>query len=88
MLLRMSAIVIVLLLGSMSASESPACKPVKHYGVSGCELLKDQTCPPGYHKEAVGPPDPRMKSPEYLMCVADKPQPKEQPPNTPPKSNR
>jgi hypothetical protein len=88
MLLRMSASVIVVLLGSMSGAESPACKPVKRYGVSGCDLLPDRTCPPGYHKEAVGPPDPRMKSPAYLMCVADKPQPKEQPPNTPPKSNR
>jgi len=89
MLLRMSASVIVVLLASISAAESsPACKPVKHYGVSGCELLPDQTCPPGYHKEAVGPPNPQMKSPVYLMCVADKPQPKEQPPTTPPKSNR
>jgi len=90
MMLRMSGIVIVVaLLGSMSATESsPACKPVKHYDVSGCELLPDQTCPPGYHKQAVGPPNPQMKSPTYLMCVADKPLPKEQPPNTPPKSNR
>jgi hypothetical protein len=95
----MSASVIVVLLGSITAAEPiaaesiaaeppPTCKPVKHYGVSGCELLPGQTCPPGYHKQAVDPPDPRMKGPSYLMCVPDKPQPKEQPPNTPPKNNR
>ena len=84
-----SVSVIVILLGSLSAAESsPACKPVKRYGVSGCELRPDRTCPPGYHKEAVGPPDPRMKAPAYLMCVAGKPKPQEQPPDTPPKSNR
>jgi hypothetical protein len=81
MKLRMSASVIVVFLGSMSAAESiPACKPAKHYGVSGCELLPDQTCPAGYHKQAVGPPNPQMKSPTYLMCVADKPR-KKQPPH-------
>lgn len=88
MMLPMSASVIVVLLSSMSATESPACKPVKHYGVSGCELLPGQTCPPGYHKQAVGPPNPRMAGPTYLMCVADKPQPKERPPKSPPTSNR
>jgi hypothetical protein len=89
MMLPMSASVIVVLLGSMSATESsPACKVVKHYAVSGCELLPGQTCPPGYHKQAVEPPNPRMAGPTYLMCVADKPQPKEQPPKSPPKSNR
>ncbi len=93
MMLRMSASAIVVLLGSMiaaewTAAESPACKPVKRYGVSGCELLPDRTCPRGYHQQVVDPPDPRMKAPSYLMCVPDKPQPKEQPPTTPPKSNR
>jgi hypothetical protein len=89
MILRTSASVIVILLGSLCVAESPpACKPVKHYGVSGCELRPDGTCPPGYHKEAVGPPDPRMKAPAYLMCVVDKPKPPEQPPDMPPKSNR
>jgi hypothetical protein len=92
-MLRMSAIAIVVLLGSMISAKSiaaeppPACKPVKHYGVSGCELLPDRTCPPGYHQQVVDPPDPRMKAPSYIMCVPDKPQPKEQPPTTPPKSN-
>jgi len=33
---------------------------VERYGVKGCEILPDQTCPPGYHKQAVGPSDPRM----------------------------
>ena len=51
----------------------PTCKPVKVYGVSGCELLPDHTCPPGYHKQVVNPPDPRMKAPSRLMCVPDKP---------------
>jgi len=89
MILRTSASVIVILLGSLCAAESsPTCKPVKRYGVSGCELRPDRTCPPGYHQEAVGPPDPRMKAPAYLMCVADKPKPREQPPDAPPKSNR
>lgn len=75
-----------------AAQPAPGCKPVEHYGVKGCEILPDQTCPPGHHKQAVGPSDPRMKGPMFLMCVADKPQPKEQPPNPPtpppPKSNR
>jgi hypothetical protein len=85
---RISAGMIVLLLGSISAAQStPACKPVTRYGVSGCEMLPDQSCPPGYHKQAVDPPDPRMKAPTYLMCVADKPQPKEQPPSKPPKTD-
>ena len=93
MMLRISAIAIVVLLGSMIAAESiaaesPACEPVKYYGVSGCKLLPGQKCPPGYHKQAVDPPNPKMAGPTYLMCVADKPQPKKQPPDTPPKSNR
>lgn len=76
-------------LGSMSTVKpSLACKPVEWYGIKGCELLPDQTCPPGYHKQPVDPPDPRMKGPTYLMCVADKPQPKQPPPNKPPKGNR
>jgi len=88
MMLRVSATLIAALLGAMSAAESsPACKPVKHYEVSGCELLPRQSCPLGYHKQAVGPSNPQMKSSTYLMCVADK-QPKKQPPQTPPKQNR
>ena len=89
MVLLVSASVIAVSLAAMSGAEpSPACKPVKHYDVSGCELLPDQTCPPGYHKQAVGPPNPQMKGPTYLMCVADKPQPQKQPPTAPPKGNR
>jgi hypothetical protein len=89
MMLRISASAIVVLLGSMVTAETaPVCKPVKHYGVGGCQLLPGQTCPPGYHKQAVDPPNPMMKGPTYLMCVPDKPQPKEQPPKSPPKSNR
>lgn len=51
------------------------CKPVRHYGISGCELLISggkRHCPSGYREEAVGPPNPMMKSPCYLMCVADR----------------
>jgi hypothetical protein len=81
------AIVMVSLVGSTgSAQPTPACKPVTRYGVSGCEMLPDQSCPAGYHKQAVDPPDPRMKAPSYLMCVADNPKPKEQPPSKAPKT--
>ena len=74
-------------LSLIAAAESPppACKPVEHYGVKGCEPLPDQTCPPGYHKQAVNPPNPMMKTPTYLMCVADQPQPKDEK-NSPKKS--
>lgn len=67
---------------------APACKPVSHYGVTGCEPLKDQTCPPGYHKQAVNPPNPKMMGPTYLMCVADKPPEKQETPKTQPKPDR
>jgi hypothetical protein len=89
MMVRMAAGVIIVLLGSMSPAQSPpACKSVTRYGVSGCELLPDQSCPRRYHKQIVDPPNPQMTSPSFLMCVADKPQSKEQPPKTPPKSKR
>ena len=56
------------------AGDPPSsCKPVKQYGVSGCELLPDRTCSPGYHKQVVDPPNPLMKAPSRLMCVPDKP---------------
>jgi hypothetical protein len=85
-----SAILIVIVgLNATAAAQSPpaGCKPVERYGVKGCEPLPDQTCPPGYHKEAVGPPDPRMKAPTVLMCVPDKPEPKEQK-NKPPEPRK
>ena len=85
---RISASMIVLLSAMSAAESAPTCKAVTRYGVSGCEMLADQTCPPGYHKRVVDPPDPRMKAPSYLMCVADKPQPKKHRRKTPPKSNR
>lgn len=75
-------------LASMNAAgPAPGCKPVTHYGVSGCELLPDQTCPPGHHKQAVGPPNPQMMGPTFLMCVPDKPPAKEEPPKSPPKND-
>ncbi len=51
----------------------PGCKPLTYMGVSGCELLPNRTCPKGYHAEAVGPANPRMKAPSRLMCVPNKP---------------
>ena len=73
---------------SMSAAEpAPGCKPVTHYGVSGCELLPGQTCPAGHHKQAVSPPNPHMMGPTYLMCVPDKPPAKEEPPKPRPKAD-
>ena len=88
MLLAATCAMVVSLCSFLSAQSTSSCKPVTRYGVSGCEMLPDQSCPAGYHKQAVDPPDPRMKAPTYLMCVADKPQPKEEPPKTPPKNNR
>ena len=55
--------------------ETPAppaqCTRTTYMGVEGCELLADGNCPAGYHKQSVGPMDPRMKAPTRLMCVAD-----------------
>ena len=79
-------------------SSSSDCKPVERYGVKGCEIRPDRTCPAGYHQQAVNPPDRRMAGPTYLMCVPDKQQsqdnqePKDEKPKQqkqePPNSNR
>ena len=69
-----AAAVLIVFAASAAAEQPPSCKPVEHYGVKGCEILPDQTCPPGYHKKVVDPPNPRMTTPSYLMCVPDKPQ--------------
>jgi len=58
------------------------------YGVTGCAPLPDQTCPAGYHLKPVNPPNPKMMSPTYLMCVPDKPPAKEEPPKTQDKPHR
>jgi len=50
---------------------SADCSPTTYLGVTGCALLPNGECPPGYHKQAVGPSDPRMKAPTRLMCVPD-----------------
>jgi len=85
----MCAVLAVALLASFSSADPPPkCKAVTHYGVSGCEPLPDQTCPEGYHKQAVEPSNPQIKGPTFLMCVADKPAPKEKPQEKPPKTNR
>jgi hypothetical protein len=73
-------------LPTMAQDPPAACKPVKQYGVSGCELLPDHTCPPGYHKQVVDPPNPQMKAPSRLMCVPDKPSSEKPPVKEPPKS--
>lgn len=87
---RLSAgwVIAVGLLSVNAAPSDPACKPVTHYGVSGCELLPGQTCPAGHHKQAVNPPNPQMMGPTYLMCVPDKPPAKEEPPKSPPKPDQ
>ena len=95
MILRLTC-VLMFGLGSMCAAQTPPnCKAVEHYGVKGCELLPDRTCPAGYHQQAVDPPNSMMKGPTYLMCVPDKPQPKAQKPpeeqkpqETPPRGSR
>jgi hypothetical protein len=83
-------ITIFVLLSSLPPSNpSPACKAVSHYGVSGCELLPHETCPPGYRVQSVDPPNPMMKGPSYLMCVAVKARSeKGQPPNPGAKPHR
>ena len=88
MVRRLSAgwVIAVALLSVNAAAAAPACKPVTHYGISGCELLPDHTCPAGHHKQAVGPPNPQMMGPTFLMCVPDKPPAKEEPPKSPPKT--
>ncbi|MGA9640719.1 MAG: hypothetical protein WBQ72_04940 [Terriglobales bacterium] len=77
----------VALMSANAAGEAPACKTVTHYGVSGCEMLPGQTCPAGYHIQAVNPPNPQMMGPTYLMCVPNKPPAKEEPPKSPPKTS-
>ena len=60
-------------LSSMCTAQPPSdCKPIERYGVKGCEIRPDRTCPAGYHQQAVNPPDRRMAGPTYLMCVPDK----------------
>lgn len=84
---RVIAVIFGLLCSSarLRASDSPACKPVQHYGIKGCEILADQTCPKGYHRQVVDPPNPMMKAPSVLMCVADVPPAKKNPPKNSPK---
>ncbi len=80
-------VIAVALLSLNAAASEPACKPVTHYGVSGCELLPDKSCPAGHHKQAVNPPNPQMMGPTFLMCVPDKSPAKEEPPKSPPRTD-
>jgi len=88
---------LVLLTVVCLAQSGSDCKPVERYGVKGCEIRPDRTCPAGYHEQAVNPPNPRMGAPTFLMCVPDKKdskdnqppkeeKPKQQKPETPPKN--
>ncbi len=81
------ALVLMTLASMNAAGSAPACKPVTHYGVRGCELPPGQSCPAGHHKQAVGPSNPQMMGPTYLICVPDKPPAKEEPPKSPPKND-
>lgn len=45
------------------------CKPVRRYGVNGCEPTRPSHCPSGYDWIGVCPPNPKMKAPCVLMCV-------------------
>ena len=45
------------------------CKPVKRYGVHGCDPARNGSCPKGYDWIGVCPPNPMMKAPCVLMCV-------------------
>jgi len=64
---------LVLLAASAAAEQPPSCKPVERYGVKGCEVLPEKTCPPGYHKKVIHPPNPMMTTPSYVICVPDTP---------------
>jgi hypothetical protein len=93
MTLRLLCVIVVALASMCAAQNPPDCTPVEHYGVKGCELLPGRTCPAGYHLQAVNPPNARMAGPTRLMCVPDNPppkkeeKPKEEKPDSPPKSN-
>ncbi len=98
MIFRLVCLLLMGLSSVCAAQTPPDCKPVEHYGVKGCAIRPDRTCPDGYHQEAVGPPNPRMAGPTFLMCVPDTPPSKEDKskedksnqhkPDSPEKSNR
>ncbi len=75
---RLGCALLVTFSSLCAAQSSPDCKPVERYGVKGCEIRPDRSCPAGYHQQAVNPPDRRMAGPTYLMCVPDNPPPKEE----------
>lgn len=45
------------------------CKPVKRYGIHGCDPVRNGSCPKDYDWKGVCPPNPMMKGPCVLMCV-------------------
>ena len=45
------------------------CKPVKRYGIQGCDPVRNGSCPKGYDWVGVCPPNPIMKAPCVKMCV-------------------
>jgi len=62
-------------LGLLSVAQQapPDCKPVIHWGVSGCALSADGTCAKGFHKQLACPANPMIKAPCYWLCVPDAP---------------
>jgi hypothetical protein len=49
----------------------PACEPLTYFGVQGCQLSAQGSCPKGYHKQLACPTNPMMQAPCRQMCVAD-----------------
>jgi len=49
----------------------PGCQPLTYFGVQGCQLSAQGTCPKGYHKQLACPTNPMIKAPCRQMCVAD-----------------
>ena len=49
----------------------PACEPLTYFGVQGCQLSAQGSCPKGYHKQLACPTNPMIKAPCRQMCVGD-----------------
>jgi hypothetical protein len=49
----------------------PGCQALNYFGVQGCQLSAQGTCPKGYHKQLACPTNPAIKAPCRQMCVAD-----------------
>ena len=49
----------------------PGCQALTYFGVQGCQLSAQGTCPQGYHKQLACPTNPMIKAPCRQMCAAD-----------------